>query len=80
MAEKKVCPTCGQAIKEKKPGLILPVIIGTVIWLLITIAFNKYYFAGSGFWDTMPAIHLFFGVVLGITSGLIIGFILRKNK
>ncbi len=79
MAGKKICPTCGQAIKEKKRGLILPIIIGTVIWLLITIAFNKYYFAGSGFWDTMPAIHLFFGIVLGITNGLIVGLIMRKK-
>lgn len=79
MAEKKICPTCGQVIKEKKGGLILPTIIGTVVWVLIAIAFNMYYFAGSGFWDPMPVTHLIAGVILGITSGLIIGFIIRKK-
>lgn len=79
MAEKKICPTCGQVIKEKKGGLILPTIIGIVVWVLIAIGFNKYYFAGSGFWDPMPVTHLIAGVILGITSGLIVGFLMRKK-
>jgi len=79
MAVKKICPTCGQVIKEKKGGLILPTIIGTVVWVLIAIAFNMYYFAGSGFWDPMPVTHLIAGVILGITSGLIVGLIMRKK-
>lgn len=79
MAEKKICPTCGQVIKEKRAGLFLSIVTGTVIWVAIAVAFNKYYFAGSEFWDPMPITHLIAGIVLGITSGLIAGFLLRKK-
>ena len=79
MAEKKICPTCGQEIKGKKGKLLIPTIIGIIVWVGIAIAFNIYYFAGSGFWDPMPLTHLVAGVFLGIFTGLLCGFIMRKK-
>lgn len=79
MDEKKICPSCGQVIKDKKRGLLIPTIIGIVIWLCIVIAFNIYYFAGSAFWDPMPITHLIAGLLLGIFTGLLGGFIMRKK-
>lgn len=79
MAEKRVCAECGQVIKDKKGGLLLPSGIGTIIGVLLTIIFNNYYFAGSGFWDTMPFIHLIAGLILGAGGGAISGLAMRKR-
>lgn len=79
MAEKKVCPACGQIIKDKKSGLLLPSIIGTVIGVLVAVIFNNYYFAGSGFTDPMPLTHLIAGFILGATGGMIFGLATRNR-
>ncbi len=79
MAEKRVCAECGQVIKDKKGGLLLPSVIGAIIGVLVTVIFNNYYFAGSGFWDTMPFIHLISGFILGAGGGAIFGLAMRKR-
>lgn len=79
MAEKKICAECGQVIKSKKRGLLLPSIIGTVIGVVITVIFNIYYFAGAGLFDEMPLIHLIAGFILGGGGGAIFGLAMRKR-
>lgn len=79
MAEKNICPTCGQEIKDKKKGLLIPSVVGTIIGLLVAIIFNMYYFAGSGFMDPMPLTHLIAGFILGVTGGIIFGLATRNK-
>lgn len=79
MAGEKICAECGQVIRGKKRELLLPSVIGTIIGVLVTIIFNNYYFAGSGFWDTMPLVHLIFGFILGAGGGAIFGLAMRKR-
>lgn len=79
MEGKQVCPACGQDIKEKKRGLLVPTLMGVLTWISATLAFNRYYFAGSGFCDPMPLTHLVAGGMLGLFSGLIAGLIMRRE-
>lgn len=79
MAEKKICAECGQVIKNKKGNLLLPSIIGAIIGVLVTVIFNNYYFAGAGFFDEMPLIHLIAGFILGGGGGAIFGLAMRKR-
>lgn len=79
MAEKKICPACGQVIKEKRSGFFLPSLIGAIIGILVAAVFNAYYFAGSGFLDPMPMTHLIAGLILGITGGMAAGLAMRKK-
>lgn len=89
MEGRNICHTCGEpvpphskdfgvVVKRGQNGFLFPAIIGSLAGLAIGIGFVIYGFGiYAGFFHTMALIHEAAGTLLGLSAGLIAGF-LRK--